>query len=124
MVLYGKFSQPYSQYPVQARAYVRSRLSLALTLSRILFERGLQTEPSIPCLILHKQTEASFIMSFMLQNLGLRINMDKFAFPTLRNLPNMPRPHLFRANTIRFLDKTFAKQHLTPQNGPKNYPQK
>ena len=31
--------------------------------------------------------------------------------------------HLFRANTIRFLDKTLAKQHLTPQNDPKNDPQ-
>ena len=28
MVLYGMVFQPYSQYPVRARAYVRSRLSL------------------------------------------------------------------------------------------------
>ena len=28
MVVYGMFSQPYSQYPVRARADVRSRLSL------------------------------------------------------------------------------------------------
>ena len=28
MVLYGMLSQPYIQYPVRARAYVRSRLSL------------------------------------------------------------------------------------------------
>ena len=27
MVLYGMFSQPYSQYPVGARGYMRSRLS-------------------------------------------------------------------------------------------------
>ena len=32
--------------------------------------------------------------------------------------------HLFWANTIRFLDKTLATQHLTLQNGPKNAPQK
>ena len=29
---YGKFSQPYSQYPVLARAYVRIRLSLVYNL--------------------------------------------------------------------------------------------
>ena len=32
--------------------------------------------------------------------------------------------HLFWANTIRFLDKTFAIQHPTPQNDPKNHPKK
>ena len=26
--------------------------------------------------------------------------------------------HLFRANTIKFLDKTLATQHLIPQNDP------
>ena len=31
--------------------------------------------------------------------------------------------HLFRANTIRFLGKTLAKQHLTPKNDPKKDPQ-
>ena len=30
--------------------------------------------------------------------------------------------HLFQANTIRFLDKTLATQHLTPQNDPQNDP--
>ena len=32
--------------------------------------------------------------------------------------------HLFRANTIRFLNKTLSTQHLTPQNDPKNDPPK
>ena len=35
-----------------------------------------------------------------------------------------PHPHLVRANTIRFLDKTLAKQHLTPQNYPPKWPPK
>ena len=30
--------------------------------------------------------------------------------------------HLFRANTIKFLDKTLATQHLTSQNDPQNDP--
>ena len=30
MVLYGMFSQPYIQYPVRARVYMRSRLSLLI----------------------------------------------------------------------------------------------
>ena len=33
IVLNGKFSQPYSQYLVQARAYVRKHLSLVVTLT-------------------------------------------------------------------------------------------
>ena len=31
IVLYGMFSEPYSQYPVQARAYMRSGLSLVFS---------------------------------------------------------------------------------------------
>ena len=32
--------------------------------------------------------------------------------------------HLFRANTIRFLDKALATQHLTPKNDPQIWPKK
>ena len=32
--------------------------------------------------------------------------------------------HLFRANNIRFLNKTLTTQHLTPQNDPQNDLQK
>ena len=31
------------------------------------------------------------------------------------------KAHLFRANTIKFLDETLATQHITPQNNPQNY---
>ena len=39
-----------------------------------------------------------------------------------RASPTSQPAHLFRANTIRFLEKTLATQHLTPQNDPKNDP--
>ena len=44
--------------------------------------------------------------------------------PLFKATSHVGHTHLFRANTIKFLNKTFATQHLTPQNDPQNDPQK
>ena len=57
MVLYGKFSQPYSQYPVWARANVRSRLSLVLHYIRNIYFVKV-TSVSDPTIMVSQASEA------------------------------------------------------------------
>ena len=54
-----------------------------------------------------------------------KIFFDSYLVIWLYLYPEQPKgwAHLFQAKTIKYLDKTLATQHLTPQNDPKNYPQ-